>query len=106
MGTLLNLIQCYHRMFSVGMGIYGATRGFRATTTTNQPDGTVVRKKLLVGDRLINSIAMGMYYSLPVINLFELMRLANRIDIKYRGMLPSDAPGQYKEGLGYCTDTL
>jgi hypothetical protein len=105
MDTLLNRALYYHRLFSMGMGMYGATRGFRAATTNHQ-DGTVLRKELLAGDRILNSMAMGVYYSMPVINLLELMRLANRLDIKYRGMLPSEDPGQYKEGLGYCTDAL
>jgi|LauGreDrversion4_2_1035121.scaffolds.fasta_scaffold149020_4 hypothetical protein len=104
--VLLNRFLYGYRMFTIAMGVYGASRGYRATTSTRQRNGTVTRKVLLLGDRIMNSLGMGLYYSLPGVNLVELARLANRLDMKSRGLSPSEDPDQYREGQGYCMDTL
>ena len=76
----------------VGMGMYGASRGYRAPHDDD-------------ADRIISGLVSGLMYGTPVLNIFPTILLINRVEIESRG-LPKDVyKSNYNEIWGTCYDT-
>lgn len=92
----------YSFRFSLGMGLYGFTRGVRVQNKPSLHE----KVPLLIGDRLVNGLCAMCVYALPGWNIYMLSRLMNRVEIDYKGWDPEHFPDEYEEGIGYCKDVL
>lgn len=88
-------------VFCSTMGLYGATRGYRASHQFES-------KHKLTSEKIINAFTNGIFYAIPVVNIGPTVRLINRLEIAYRGLNPSDYQTDYKEimGGGVCDNTI
>lgn len=95
------LFYRYYVRYSIGMGLYGITRGYRS-----EPKQQGVSPPLLA-DRVVLSIANGFVYSLPGWNVVHMLKLVNRMEIRMRGWNPADYPLSYEECMmAHCSDTI
>jgi hypothetical protein len=87
--------------YSIGMGLYGFTRGIRS-----EPPQKGV-PPILLTDRVVFGLVNGGVYYLPGWNVFHTLLLANRLEIRMRGRNPADYPIAYYEFLTRrCLDTV
>ena len=84
--------------FSLLMGTYGFTRGYRSQIEPS--------KKVLTMERIGYGLFNGILYSMPVLNILYFSRLMNRIEIEYYGLDKKRYISEYKEVIGECMDTF
>ena len=94
--------------YSIGMGLYGATRGYRSTSHYNHYEKKWEKTHSLIGHRLINTMANGVFYMYPPCGMIGMIHLMNRIQIRQMGWNSEEFPKEYEEyPFGtYCLDTL
>ncbi len=63
------------------IGVYGFTRGFRATYHFDRNEKRYVQSTYLLGDRIVYAAMNGIMYTLPGWNIIALIRMMNRIEI-------------------------
>lgn len=94
--------------YSVGMGVYGATRGYRSNDSYNYHEKKWEKTQPLLGYRLMGTLFNGVMYACPPSGIIKLLNLINRIQIRQMGWKSEDFPKEYEEyifGL-HCRDTL
>lgn len=92
--------------YTIGMGLYGASRGYRSNYQFH--DKKWVKVERLYGYRLMDTVGNGINYAWPMFGLLGLFRLMNRIHVRQMGWKSDDFPKEYEE-CGYqmyCLDTL
>jgi hypothetical protein len=82
--------------FCVSMGLYGFTRGFRSETES----------KRLITDKLAAGFFNSLMYSAPIVNLWPLTRLVNRLEIDYNDLEKKQYQDSFRELVGDCYDTI
>ena len=92
--------------YAVGMGLYGFTRGYRATHQWDKSKGQFVPCPYLIGDQIGKGILTGVFYAIPYTIPWTLVKLLNRVEIRVRGWKPEDFPQEYEDGPGYCPTML
>lgn len=101
--SLFNRLVKYHTRFSVGIALYGFTRGLRIQINAKNKD---VSPPILTGHRLVHGVGTACIYCIPGWNMMALFRLLNRMEIHYNGWNRYDFLEEYREVGGYCMDTL
>lgn len=94
--------------YSIGMSLYGASRGYRSDYQYNSHEKKWEKVNILFGDRLMTTIGSGVIYLLPTFSLIKTVNLINRIHIRQMGWNSEDFPQEYEE-FGWklcCVDTL
>ena len=84
--------------YTMGMGLYGASRGFRSHYKYQEKKWVKVER--LFGYRLLDTVGNGCFYVWPPFGLVGLFHLINRIHIRQMGWKTEDFPEEYKE-FGY-----
>lgn len=79
--------------FSIGMGMYGFSRGYRC------------KENKLYSDKIVCGTLNSIFYSAPIINIFPLYRLINRIEVEKRQLDKNKYLDIYKEVFGTCSST-
>lgn len=77
-----------------GMGVYGFSREYRA----NQSD--------LTSNKFFCGLFNGILYAAPVLNIFPILRLFNRLEIEYKQLDKDKYKYEYTEITGECNDTI
>lgn len=80
--------------FTTGMGIYGFSRGYRA------------RDNEMVSDKLVSGTFNTLLYVTPVVNIWPLVRLTDRITIQSKGLDKNKYRDAYFELTGICWQTI
>ena len=88
---------CY---YSIGMSLYGASRGYRSDYQYNSHEKKWERVNMLFGDRLMATVGGGVIYLLPAFSLIKTVNLINRIHIRQMGWKSEDFPREFEE-FGY-----
>ena len=93
----------YGFRYAVGMGLYGFTRGYRATHHLDTTSRQFVPHSYLIGDRVSQGAITAFFYAMPYTLPWTFVNLVNRVEIHLRGWKPEDYPEVYRETpRGYC----
>ena len=107
---MMSLSPQYRRLayYSIGMGLDGATRGYRSTDHYNSYEKKWENTQLLIGHRIINTVGNGLLYMWPPVGMVGMIHLMNRIQIQQMEWKSEEFPNEYQEfPFGtYCRDTL
>lgn len=97
----------YGFRYAMGMGLYGFTRGYRATHQWDSSTRQFVPHSYLIGDRIAQGSLTALFYAVPYTAPWTILNLVNRTEIYLRGWKPTDYPDVYREtGTGYCPTVL
>lgn len=97
----------YSVRYMIGMGLYGFTRGYRATQQWDPSTKQFLPHSYLIGDRICHGIATACFYAIPTTMPWTLTNLVNRVEIHLREWKPEDYPEIYNETRnGYCPRML
>ena len=90
------------------MGLYGATRGYRSTDHYNFYEKKWEKTHFLIGHRIINMAANGVFYMHPLGGMVGMIHLMNRIQIQQMEWKSEEFPNEYQEFpfSTYCRDTI
>ena len=107
---MTSLSPQYRRLayYSIGMGLYGATRGYRSTDHYNFYEKKWEKTHFLIGHRIINMAANGVFYMHPLGGMVGMIHLMNRIQIQQMEWKSEEFPNEYQEFpfSTYCRDTI
>ena len=98
----------YSFRFSIVMSCYGFTRGFRIQRAprSSRETETGALPSFLFGERIMNGFGVACLSFLPGWNVWMLLRLCNRLEIYHKLWDPTQYLSEYKEGIGYCMNTV
>lgn len=80
----------------LSMGGWGFSRGYRSNDNT----------KTLTSEKLFISSTNAIMYATPIINFIPLIKLVDRMEIKYKNLDKENFKSSYKEFSGVCYDTF
>lgn len=94
--------------YSFGMGLYGASRGYRSDYEYHRHEKKWVKVNRLCGYRLLDTVVNGLFYMWPPFSLMGPFHLVNRIQIRQMGWKLEDFSQEYHEfgSQMYCLDTF
>jgi hypothetical protein len=84
--------------FTVVFGTYGFTRGYRSVSYC--PEEQLITK------RVLNGVVTSMFYVAPVVNIWALARLVDRIEISIKNYDKSKYDDAFEEFTGVCIETI
>lgn len=93
--------------FTLGMGVYGFTRGYRSENLYYKNFGFENNNnKRLTTEKISAGAVNTIIYLAPIFNLLQGYKLIKRMEISYRNKTKTDYPEAYEELVGYCPDTI
>lgn len=103
-----------YSVFSGLFGIYGASRQYRTTGvfsiygTSRQYSSTDYKTNIcnLTTVKITSSLINSLFYIAPILNILQIIKLINRIEIEYKGYNKEHFKEQYEELLGTCLSTF
>lgn len=81
------------------MSVYGFSRGYRS-------DVKEIKTKSLFTHKIMRGFSNGVIYGLPIWNIPMILKLVDRIEIKFSNLNKKDNIYSYEEFTGICEDTI
>ena len=78
------------------MSVYGFSRGYRSE----------FKNKPLFTEKIIRGFYNGIIYGLPIWNIPMLLKIVDRVEIKFLNLNKKDYIYSYEEFIGICKDTI